>query len=92
METYNEQQIAEKLKSLNGWSFKDKAIEKEFKFKSFNQALGFIVRIGLFAEQADHHPELFNVYNQVKIRLNTHSANGITDLDFDLAKKIESIL
>jgi 4a-hydroxytetrahydrobiopterin dehydratase len=92
METYNEQQIAEKLKTLNGWSLKDKAIEKEFKFKNFNQALGFIVRIGLFAEQADHHPELFNVYNQVKIRLNTHSANGITDLDFDLAKKIESIL
>ena len=91
METYNKTQIADKLKTLKGWTFTNKAIQKEFKFKNFNQALGFIVRIGLFAEQADHHPEIFNVYNQVKIRLNTHSAKGITDLDFDLAKRIESI-
>jgi len=91
METYNEIQIAEKLEGLSGWSLKDKAIEREYKFKNFNQALGFIVRIGLFAEQMDHHPEIFNVYNQVKIRLNTHSANGITDLDFELAGKIEEI-
>lgn len=89
METYNENQIAEKLNALPGWSYKDGAIEREYKMKNFNEALGFIVRIGLFAEQMDHHPELFNVYNQVKIRLNTHSANGITDLDFDLAGKIE---
>jgi 4a-hydroxytetrahydrobiopterin dehydratase len=92
METYNENQIAEKLKSLPGWSYNDKAIEREYKMKSFNEALGFIVRIGLFAEQMDHHPEIFNVYNQIKIRLNTHSAKGITDLDFALAGKIEGIL
>ena len=91
METYNKKQIEEKLKSLKGWSFKNKAIEREFKFKTFNQALGFIVRIGLFAEQANHHPEIFNIYNEVKIRLNTHDAKGITDLDFDLAKKITGI-
>jgi 4a-hydroxytetrahydrobiopterin dehydratase len=91
METYNENQIAEKLKAVPGWSYKDAAIEREYKMKSFNEALGFIVRIGLFAEQMDHHPEIFNVYNQVRIRLNTHSANGITDLDFELAGKIEGI-
>jgi 4a-hydroxytetrahydrobiopterin dehydratase len=90
METYNETQIGEKLKTLSGWSFKDNAIEREYNMKSFNEALGFMVRIGLFAEQMDHHPDIFNVYNQLKIRIYTHSVNGITKLDFDLATKIES--
>jgi len=91
MKTYDTNEIENKLSTLTGWNLIDEAIEKRFVFKNFNQALGFIVQVGLLAEQADHHPEIFNVYNKVTIRLNTHSAKGITDLDFDLAAKINEI-
>ncbi|MFM9945078.1 MAG: 4a-hydroxytetrahydrobiopterin dehydratase [Bacteroidia bacterium] len=91
METYNAQQIEEKLKGLEGWDLINDAIEKRFKFENFKHALAFIVHIGLYAEQADHHPEIFNVYNQVTLRLNTHSAKGITNKDFALAEKINGI-
>ncbi len=87
MKTYPNQEVEEKLTSIEGWSLVNKASEKLFKFKDFKQALAFIVQVGMVAEQADHHPEIFNVYNKVTLRLNTHSANGITDKDFDLAVK-----
>lgn len=90
MEIYNSQQIEEKIKSLSGWLFINDAIEKQYKFKDFKQALAFIVHVGLYAEQADHHPEIINVYNKVTLRLNTHSVKGITDKDFALAEKIEN--
>ncbi len=91
METFNAQQINEKLKSLKGWSLVNEAIEKHYKFKDFKHALAFIVHVGLYAEQADHHPEIFNVYNKITLRLNTHTAKGISDKDFALAKKIDAI-
>jgi 4a-hydroxytetrahydrobiopterin dehydratase len=61
-------------------------------FKNFVEAMGFMVKIGIHAEKQNHHPELFNVYNKVNIRLTTHDANGITKKDFDLARSIESVL
>lgn len=91
METFTLQQIEEKLKTLEGWAFVNAAFERSFKFKNFKEALEFINKVGRLAEQADHHPEIYNVYNKVTLRLNTHSANGITDNDFDLAKKINTI-
>ena len=77
------------LEGLNNWEFKNNGIEKEFKFKNFTEALGFIVQVGVNAEKSNHHPELFNVYNKVTIRLTTHDASGVTDKDIDLAKAIE---
>lgn len=91
MEKYTDEKIQSQLKELKGWEFVDNAIEKKFKFSDFTQALGFIVQVGLMAEKRNHHPELFNVYNKVSIRLNTHDANGVTEKDFDLAKTIDSI-
>ena len=91
METYRSQQIEEKLKTFDGWALVDAALEKHFKFKNFQDALVFINQVGQLAEEADHHPEIYNVYNRVTLRLNTHSANGITHKDFDLAEKINSI-
>lgn len=80
------------LKDLPGWSHDDDALRKTFKLDNFRGALAFIVRIGFEAEQRDHHPELTNVYNTVKIALNTHDADGkVTAKDVDLAKAIESI-
>jgi 4a-hydroxytetrahydrobiopterin dehydratase len=91
MNTYDEKTAEPLLKNLENWNFNNNGIEKKFVFKNFNQALGFIVQLGVLAEKANHHPELFNVYNKVNIRLSTHDANGLTDKDFDLAKAIENL-
>mgnify|MGYP003655117210 FL=1 len=91
MEKYNEKTAQPKLREIKGWFFKNEAIEKNFVFKNFSEALGFIVQVGLLAEKQNHHPEWFNVYNKVDIRLSTHSANGLTDKDFELANSIEKL-
>lgn len=92
MKIYSSEEVQDKLSSILGWALVDDAIEKKFEFKDFKAALGFIVQVGILAEQADHHPEFSNVYNKVKIRLNTHSANSITSKDFELAEKIDCII
>ena len=85
--------IEKELKSLNGWNFESDMIGKKFEFKNFKESLAFIVRIGLEAEELNHHPNIFNVYNQVTIELQTHDAgNTVTQKDLQLAKAIESIL
>ena len=72
---------------LEGWRAADgrDAIVKEFRFKDFNAAFGFLSRVALYAERHDHHPEWFNVYNRVEATLATHDAGGVTDKDVALA-------
>lgn len=72
---------------LTGWrAVGDRdAITKEFRFRDFNAAFGFMSRVALYAEKADHHPEWFNVYNRVEVQLSTHDAGGVTDKDVALA-------
>ncbi|XP_054654109.1 pterin-4-alpha-carbinolamine dehydratase-like isoform X4 [Dunckerocampus dactyliophorus] len=67
------------------------AIYKEFVFKDFNQAFGFMSRVALQAEKMDHHPEWFNVYNKVQITLSTHECGGLSQLDITLATFIDQI-
>ena len=66
------------------------AIYKEFLFKDFNQAFGFMTRVALQAEKMDHHPEWFNVYNKVQITLSTHDCSGLSTNDIELANLIDS--
>lgn len=75
------------LAKLDGWQLVEgrDAIAKSFKFKDFNGAFGFMARAALKAEQMNHHPEWFNVYNRVDVTLATHDAGGVTQLDADLA-------
>lgn len=61
------------------------AIVRNFQFKTFNEAFGFMSRIALQAERMNHHPEWFNVYNRVEVTLTTHDCNGLSDLDVKLA-------
>lgn len=68
------------------------AIQRSFKFKTFNEAWGFMNRVALLAEQADHHPEWFNVYNRVDILLTTHDCNGLSQRDVALATKIDKLV
>uniref|UniRef100_A0A8C9A9S5 4a-hydroxytetrahydrobiopterin dehydratase n=1 Tax=Prolemur simus TaxID=1328070 RepID=A0A8C9A9S5_PROSS len=74
-----------------GWSESSErdAIYKEFSFKNFNQAFGFMSRVALQAEKMNHHPEWFNVYNKVQITLTSHDYGGVTQKDVKLAKFIE---
>jgi 4a-hydroxytetrahydrobiopterin dehydratase len=66
------------------------AIQKTFTFRNFSQAFGFMSRVALAAEQMNHHPEWFNVYNRVDVVLATHDAGGVTELDFKLAGKMNA--
>jgi 4a-hydroxytetrahydrobiopterin dehydratase len=81
------------IAELAGWAVSDnrEAIHKTFTFADFNQAFGFMTRVSLRAEQMDHHPEWFNVYNRVEVLLATHDANGVTALDVELAKFMNEI-
>ena len=81
------------LAALKGWTEvagRD-AITKSFKFADFNQAWGFMTRVALAADKADHHPEWSNVYNRVEIVLSTHDAGGLSAKDVELAKFIDSV-
>jgi len=68
------------------------AIERTFRFKDFIEAFGFMTRVALLAEKADHHPEWFNVYNRVEITLTTHDAGGLSQRDAAMARAIEGCL
>lgn len=91
MKTYNEQEAARLLEPLPGWEFRNNGITKQFKFRDFTVAFGFMTQVALLAEKANHHPEWSNVYNRVEIRLSTHDAGGLTDLDISLAGAINTI-
>jgi 4a-hydroxytetrahydrobiopterin dehydratase len=81
--------LAEKVP---GWEFDDNALEKGFKFNDFNEAFGFMTRVALVCEQMDHHPDWQNIYNYVLIRLWTHTEEGVTDLDIELANRIDEMI
>jgi 4a-hydroxytetrahydrobiopterin dehydratase len=74
----------------NGWAFEDggKALVRSLKFKDFGEAFGFLTRVALHAEKADHHPEFTNIWNRVDFRLTTHDSGGVTDRDIKLAEAI----
>ncbi len=84
----NDDERAVAMAHLPGWQLVEgrDAICKTFKFKSFNQAFGWMTRVAMKAEKIDHHPEWFNVYNNVEVTLATHSAGGVTHFDVDMAR------
>lgn len=81
------------LATLEGWSEVQgrDAIQKSVKFADFTEAWGFMTRVALAAEKADHHPEWSNVYNRVEIVLSTHDAGGLSDKDVALARFIDRL-
>ena len=80
------------LADLVGWSDAGDrdAITKEYRFRDFNSAFGFMARIALYAERADHHPEWLNVYNKVDVTLTTHDADGVSEKDIALARFMDA--
>lgn len=82
------------LAGLNGWIYDAAAdaISHDFKFRNFSEAFGFMARVALLAEKADHHPDWSNSYNKVSITLQTHSAGGLTRKDTGLAAAIDELV
>jgi 4a-hydroxytetrahydrobiopterin dehydratase len=83
--------IRKRLSTLPGWSLADGKLRREFRFRDFSEAFGFMARAALVAEKMDHHPDWSNVWNRVTVELSTHDAGGITALDFDLAEAMNGL-
>ena len=86
----SENEIKDGLKKLPGWSRKNGEITKNYKFSNFIAAMAFVNHVADLAETMDHHPDILIQYNKVKLTLSTHSAGGLTSLDFTLAQKIDA--
>ena len=84
--------VAQKLEALPDWAANGDftTIERSFRFADFSEAFGFMTRSALAAEKLDHHPEWRNVYRTVDVTLSTHDAGGLTDLDFQLAARMDA--
>lgn len=84
-------EVARHIQALEGWVLSDDglSIGKTFKFGNFAEAFAFMTECAIHAEKLDHHPEWSNVYRTVEVRLTTHSAKGLTELDFELARRMD---
>lgn len=91
MAKLSDEQIRNELGNMPGWSVVNGKLHKEFTFKDFIEAFGFMTTAALHIEKMNHHPEWFNVYNKLKIDLVTHDAGGITQNDINLARTLNSL-
>jgi 4a-hydroxytetrahydrobiopterin dehydratase len=87
----SDEQIREELTGLSGWSIVNGKLHKNFLFKDFIEAFGFMCKAAIHIEKINHHPEWFNVYNKISIDLVTHDAGGITQNDIVLARTLNSL-
>lgn len=87
-------EVSRKLQAsaaLKEWKLVDNALERSLIFEDFKKAFAFMTQVADEAESLNHHPDWMNVYNKIRIRLNTHDVGGISELDFALAEKIEGL-
>jgi 4a-hydroxytetrahydrobiopterin dehydratase len=84
-------EIQELAETLPAWSLVDGRLQRQFTFVDFSEAFGFMTRVALVAERLDHHPDWSNVWNRVTIALTTHDVGGLSNLDVELARKIEAL-
>ena len=84
-------QISDRMREVPGWTRKGTYIERSWTFEDFPPALAFINRVGELAEAMNHHPDIYNSWNKVRLRLTTHDRGGLTALDFELAAKIDGL-
>jgi len=84
-------EIKENLKRVPEWDNDKKSIERTFEFEDFTAAMDFVNAVAEIAEEEEHHPDIDVRYNKVWLRLSTHSEGGLTDLDFDVAEKIDTL-
>lgn len=87
----SDEEVQRRLASMPNWSLANGKLHRELRFPDFVAAFGFMTKVALHAEKADHHPEWSNVYSRVTIDLTTHDAGGISERDFALAALIDQI-
>lgn len=94
VEPLSDEERADALDTLDEWDFDEArdAITRRFTFADFSEAFGFMARVALLAEKADHHPEWANVWNRVDIALTTHDAGGLSHRDIAMAEAIDALL
>ena len=90
MAVLSDDEIRERLGDAEGWERDGDAIRKEFKFDDFKGSVDFVNRLTPVAEGMNHHPDLSISWNKVTVSLSTHSEGGVTENDFELAKRIDS--
>ncbi len=91
MKALSENEIQTALKKVPAWQRSGKAIERQWTFKDFTDAMSFVIVVAKEAERADHHPDILVQYNKVKLTLWTHDAGGLTEKDFSLASRRDVI-
>lgn len=84
-------QVQQGIASLDGWRLSDDKLFRRYEFADFIAAFGFMAKVALLAETANHHPEWLNVYNRVDIWLTSHDIGGISERDFELARAIDAL-
>jgi 4a-hydroxytetrahydrobiopterin dehydratase len=89
-----ETEVSALLAEFPDWALRadGKALTRSFTFGDFNEAFGFMTRVALYADKADHHPEWFNVYNRVEMTLTTHDADGLSERDAAMVRWISEML
>ena len=87
----SDEEVKACMAGVPNWKLDAGKLRRDFSFGDFSQAFGFMTRSALVAETLDHHPEWSNVYNRVEVHLTTHDAGGLTELDFELARRMDEI-
>lgn len=80
------------MNSATNWRVRENALERTFRFQNFVDTFGFMARVALLAERANHHPDWSGGYNHITIRLTTHDAGGVTERDHQLAREIDRLV
>ncbi len=91
MAVLSSREVEDKIKDLEGWEVSGNEIRKVYKMKNFIDSIGFVNKVAILAEKADHHPDILIKYSKVSISLSTHSEGGITEKDFNLASQVDEI-
>lgn len=84
-------EVLKKLDSLEGWSADDDRLVRRYKFENFAESLAFVNKVGALAESADHHPDITFGWGYAEVATTTHDRGGVTDVDFELARKIGAL-
>ena len=84
-------ELEQLLRELPHWTHHEQTLRRELRFVDFVEAFGFMARVALIAEAMGHHPEWSNVWNRVTIELTTHDTGGLSDLDLQLAQRIDAL-
>ena len=92
MNSFSKEEITDRIGLVEGWEIEGKSLVRSLTFADFQEAWEFMSHVAECAEKQGHHPNWYNVYNRVDIRLYTHTVDGLTELDFTLAASINKYL